>query len=213
LVHCGYISCIRLWSESPAVLKKHVTPMARTVIVLWMAACCSLSFGACFVATRAGNIRSGPGLDDKVAGTLQTGFAYPIMCLGNTHPEWFCIKDEPVFDHGVQETGTALSHILSFERLSEMMSQIHRRFSRAVEQIHERFNTLSQRVYGAYHDHLTGIDPNELPENLQVIFEAVKERLEAPSARNGIGNDEAGHLARDIKYLAKALESRKTGLD
>jgi hypothetical protein len=77
-------------------------------ILVWTIICSGPACAECFVATRSGNIRSGPGLNFDVVAKLQPGEAYPYIRHGKNRPDWYCIKDRPVFDHDVQQNGTAL---------------------------------------------------------------------------------------------------------
>jgi hypothetical protein len=79
-----------------------------TAVLLWTIIFSGPACAECFVATRRGNIRSGPGLNFEVVGKLRPGEAYPCIRHEKNRPDWYCIKDRPVFDRGVQQIGTAL---------------------------------------------------------------------------------------------------------
>ena len=54
------------------------------------------------------------------------------------------------------------------------MSDLHKKFSKAAERILSEKNDLRQGVYGAYVDHLSDIDPDDLPRGIQVFFNLSK---------------------------------------
>ena len=57
------------------------------------------------------------------------------------------------------------------------MPDLHKKFSKAAKQILSEENDLRQGVYGAYVDHLSDIDPDDLPRGIQMFYESVKTRL------------------------------------
>ena len=63
-------------------------------------------------------------------------------------------------------------------------------------------------VYCAYVDHLSDINTEDLPEDIQIIYESVDMRINSTVPPGDIANDEAGYLAKDILYMADVLKAR-----
>ena len=87
------------------------------------------------------------------------------------------------------------------------MTDLLKKFSAAAQTIKSNSHPVRVGVYGAYREHLKDINPDDLPENIQIIYESVKDRLTSVKPRGDIGEDEAGHLAKDILYMADMVKS------
>ncbi len=90
------------------------------------------------------------------------------------------------------------------------MPTVIKRFSDAARIITSATKPMRECVYGAYLNHLNGIHTEELPWELQFIYDSVKLRLTAVIPDGNISNDEAGYIAADILYLADVLHSSCT---
>ena len=91
------------------------------------------------------------------------------------------------------------------------MTDLIKKFSAAAESVKSDNNSFKVSVYGAYREHLNDINPADLPDNIQIIYESVKDRLTSATPRGDIGEDEAGHLAKDILYMADVIKSNDKG--
>jgi len=87
------------------------------------------------------------------------------------------------------------------------MPDLLKKFSAAAETVKSQNSPVRTSVYGAYRTHLNDIDPDDLPENIQIIYEAVKDRLTLAEPKGDIGDDEAGYLAKDILHMADVVKS------
>jgi len=86
------------------------------------------------------------------------------------------------------------------------MTDLLKKFSAAAETIKSNTNPVRVSVYGAYREHLKDINPDDLPENIQVIYESVRDRLTTVMPKDDIGEDEAGYLAKDILHMADVVK-------
>lgn len=87
------------------------------------------------------------------------------------------------------------------------MSEILKKFSEASKTVSTNNNPMKVRVYGAYRDQLRNINPDDLPENIQIVYESVIDRLRSARPIGDIGEDEAGYLAVDIVHMADVVKS------
>jgi len=87
------------------------------------------------------------------------------------------------------------------------MADLLKKFSAAAETLKSSKNPVRVCVYGAYREHLKDINPDDLPENIQIIYESVRDRLTSVRPKGDIGEDEAGYLAEDILHMADVLKS------
>jgi hypothetical protein len=87
------------------------------------------------------------------------------------------------------------------------MTDLLKKFSAAAQTLKSDTHPVRVCVYGAYREHLKDINPADLPENIQIIYESVRDRLTSAKPRGDIGEDEAGHLAKDILYMADIVKS------
>ena len=88
------------------------------------------------------------------------------------------------------------------------MTDLFKKFSAAAETLKTENNTVRGCVYGAYREHLKDINPDDLPENIQIIYESVKDRLTSVRPKGDIGEDEAGYLAKDILHMADVVRKK-----
>ena len=87
------------------------------------------------------------------------------------------------------------------------MTNLLHRFTKAAKVVSSDNSPIRECVYGAYQDHLSNILPDELPEEIQVIYESVTDRLISAEPPGDIGTDEAGYIAKDILYMADAVQA------
>jgi hypothetical protein len=88
------------------------------------------------------------------------------------------------------------------------MTDLINKFSAAAETLKSNKKPVRACVYGAYLEHLKDINPSDLPENIQIIYESVRDRLVSTKPQGDIGEDEAGYLAKDILHMADVVKSR-----
>ena len=81
------------------------------------------------------------------------------------------------------------------------------KFSEAANIISSNKNPMRESVYGAYVEHLTDIDTEDLPEDIQIIFESVEMRINSTVPPGDISDEEASFLAKDILYMANVLKA------
>jgi hypothetical protein len=87
------------------------------------------------------------------------------------------------------------------------MPDLLRKFSKAAEKISSNKNQMKKCVYGVYRDYLSDVTPEDLPDEIQPIFDALINRLTSADPPGDIGIDEAGYLAKDILYMADVLKA------
>ena len=87
------------------------------------------------------------------------------------------------------------------------MTDLLKKFSAAAETIKSDTTPVRACVYGAYREHLKDINPDDLPENIQIIYESVRDRLTSAEPKGDIGEDEAGNLAKDILHMADVVKT------
>jgi len=86
------------------------------------------------------------------------------------------------------------------------MSDLIKWFSEAAKTVTSN-TPIQECVYGAYRDHLSNIDIDDLPEDIKIIYESVTDSLTSVEPHGDIGIDEAGHLAFDILYMANMVKA------
>ena len=87
------------------------------------------------------------------------------------------------------------------------MSDLLKRFSEAAKTVSSKNNPMRVNVYGAYYYHLRDINPDDLPENVQIIYESVIDRIRSARPIGDLGEDECSHLAADILYMANVVKA------
>ena len=87
------------------------------------------------------------------------------------------------------------------------MPDLLKKFSKAAKEISSEKKDIRERVYGAYVEHLSDIDIADLPEEVQIIYEPVTDRLTSVESPGDIRNVEAGYLAKDILFMADQVRS------
>lgn len=88
------------------------------------------------------------------------------------------------------------------------MTDLLKKFSEAAKMVSSNRNHLRENVYCAYLDHLCNIKLDELPEEIQIIYESVELRLISTVPPGDIGKDDADYLAKDILYMADVVKER-----
>jgi hypothetical protein len=86
------------------------------------------------------------------------------------------------------------------------MPDLHKKFSKAVEKISSENKDIRAGVYCAYVDHLSDIDPDDLPREIQMFYESVKTRLTSTIPPGKMSFDEAGWIAEDILFMADVIK-------
>ena len=66
---------------------------------------------------------------------------------------------------------------------------------------------MQELVYRPYLEHLSDFDPDELPEEIKPVFEAVSEKLASGEPIKDFGSDEAAYFSEDIRYLLEVIRS------
>ena len=87
------------------------------------------------------------------------------------------------------------------------MTTLLNRFTTAAKIISSDNAPIRECVYGAYREHLSNIISDDLPEEIQIIYESVADRLISAEPPGDIGIDEASYLAKDILYMADTLQA------
>ena len=87
------------------------------------------------------------------------------------------------------------------------MPDLLNKFSKAAEKVSSNKNQMKKCVYGVYRDYLSDITPEDLPEEIQPIFDAFINRLTSIDPPGDIGIDEAGYLAKDVVYMADVIKA------
>ncbi len=85
------------------------------------------------------------------------------------------------------------------------MPDLLKKFTKASKEITSEKKATRECVYCAYVDHLSDIDTDDLPEEIQIFYESVKMRLTSTVLE--INDDEASWIADDILYMADVVRS------
>ena len=88
------------------------------------------------------------------------------------------------------------------------MTDLLHKFSEAAKVVTSNKNHLRDSVYCAYINHLSDINLEDLPADIQIIYESVGMRLTSTVPPGQIGHDEADYLARDILYMADVVKEQ-----
>lgn len=87
------------------------------------------------------------------------------------------------------------------------MTDIYDKFCEAAKIVSSNTIPMRKRVYSAYFDHLCDIKMHDLPDEIQIIFDAFRNRLTSIQPPGDLGNDEASYLAKDILHMAKVVKA------
>ena len=82
-----------------------------------------------------------------------------------------------------------------------------KKFSEAAKAVSSSKTHTWECVKQVYVDHLSDINTDDLPEEIQIFYDSVKLRVKSAEASGHISNDEASYIANDIKYLADVISS------
>jgi hypothetical protein len=85
------------------------------------------------------------------------------------------------------------------------MPDLLTKFSKAAKKISSEKNDIRECVYCAYVDHLSDINADDLPEEIQIFYESVKMRLTSTVPPGKISDDEANWIAKDILFIADMI--------
>jgi len=81
------------------------------------------------------------------------------------------------------------------------MPDLLKKFSKAAKKISSEKKDIRECVYGAYVEHLSDIDTDDLPSEIRIFYESVKMRLTSTIPPGEISDDEANWIAEDILYM------------
>jgi hypothetical protein len=87
------------------------------------------------------------------------------------------------------------------------MPDLLNKFEKAAKKISSEKKDIQECVYCAYADHLSDINVDDLPEEIQIFYESVTDRLTSVEPPGDIGKDEAYYLAKDILYMADVIRT------
>ena len=87
------------------------------------------------------------------------------------------------------------------------MTDLLEKFTDAADALSTPKTPMRKCVYDAYFDHLSDITTDDLPEEIQPIYDAFVDRLTSADPPGDIGNDEAGYLAKDILHMADVVKA------
>lgn len=85
------------------------------------------------------------------------------------------------------------------------MTDLLKKFSAAAKEVSSHRKSMVESVYCAYINHLKDINADDLPEEIQIIYESVIMRLTSVEPPGDIGNDEADYLTKDIIYMTEVI--------
>jgi len=85
------------------------------------------------------------------------------------------------------------------------MPDLLTKFSKAAKKISSEKNDIRECVYCAYVDHLSDINADDFPEEIQIFYESVKMRLTSTVPPGKINDDEAHWIAKDILFIADVI--------
>ena len=87
------------------------------------------------------------------------------------------------------------------------MPDLLKKFAKAAKEISSEKKDVRECVHCAYVDHLSDIDTDDLPEEIQIFYESVKMRLTSKMPPGEISDFEASWIAEDILYMADVVRS------
>jgi hypothetical protein len=88
------------------------------------------------------------------------------------------------------------------------MPDLLNKFAKAAKEISSEKNDIRECVNCAFVDHLSDINTDDLPEEIQIFYESVKIRLTSTVPPGKISDDEASWIAKDILYMADVIRIR-----
>ena len=87
------------------------------------------------------------------------------------------------------------------------MSDLLNKFANAAKKISSEKKDIRECVYGAYVDHLSDINSDDLPLEIRIFYESVKMRLTSTIPPGKINDDEANRIADDILHMTDVIKS------
>ena len=90
-----------------------------------------------------------------------------------------------------------------------MMSDLLNEFTEAAKAVSSSKTHVWECVKKAYVDHLCNINTDSLPEEIQLFYDSVKLRIASADVFSHVDNDEAIHIANDIRYMADVIRSHQ----
>ena len=87
------------------------------------------------------------------------------------------------------------------------MSDLLEKFTKAANEISSKKKSIRECVQCAFVDHLSDINVDDLPWEIQIFYESVKMRLTWTVPAGGINDNEAAWIAEDIRYMADVLRN------
>ena len=86
------------------------------------------------------------------------------------------------------------------------MPDLIEKFEKAAKEISSKENSIRECVYCAFVDHLSDINPDDLPWEIRIFYESVKIRLTSTVPSGAINDDEANWIARNVEYVELTAE-------
>ena len=87
------------------------------------------------------------------------------------------------------------------------MTDLLNKFIEAAKAVSSSKNYKWECVRQAFVDHLSDINTDSLPEDLQIFYDSVKLRIISGETLGHINNKEASYIAQDILYMADVINS------
>jgi hypothetical protein len=87
------------------------------------------------------------------------------------------------------------------------MPDLLNKFAKAAKKISSEEKDIPECVYGAYVDHLSDINSDDLPLEIRIFYESVKMRLTSTIPPGKINDDEANRIADDILHMTDVIKS------
>ncbi len=85
------------------------------------------------------------------------------------------------------------------------MPDLLKKFAKAAKKISSEKKDIRECVHCAYVDHLSDINTDDLPQEIQIFYESIKMRLTSTVPPGKISDDEANWIAEDILYMADVI--------
>jgi hypothetical protein len=87
------------------------------------------------------------------------------------------------------------------------MPDLLEKFTKAAKELSSEKTDIPECVYGAYVDHLSDINSDDLPLEIRIFYESVKMRLTSTIPPGKINDDEANRIADDILHMTDVIKS------
>ena len=90
------------------------------------------------------------------------------------------------------------------------MLDLLEKFTKAAKEVSSKRKGIRDCVHCAFVEHLSDINPDDLPWEIRIFYESVKIRLTSTVLPGGINEDEADWIAKDILYMADVIRNKNT---